>query len=34
MKNAERKAKENGEKKIAPRDIRKITLSTLRSFKG
>ncbi|ETN44263.1 uncharacterized protein HMPREF1541_10814 [Cyphellophora europaea CBS 101466] len=34
MRNAERKAKAGGEKHIAARDIRMLTASTLRKFKG
>jgi histone H3/H4 len=34
MQDAEHKAREFGESKIAPRDIRKVTISTLRRFKG
>jgi hypothetical protein len=34
MENAERKAKESGETRIAARDIRKVTIGTLRKFKG
>ena len=34
MLNAEWKAKESGEMRIAPRDIRKVTVTTLRKFKG
>ena len=34
MQNAERKAKESGETRIAARDLRKVTMTTLRKFKG
>ncbi|KAF7508090.1 hypothetical protein GJ744_009672 [Endocarpon pusillum] len=34
MRNASRKARASGEKRIAARDIRKVTMSSLRKFKG
>lgn len=34
MENATRKAKEAGEKKLQAKDIRKVTMTTLRQFKG
>jgi histone H3/H4 len=34
MQDAEYKARESGETKIAPRDIRKAAIATLRKFKG
>jgi hypothetical protein len=34
MQAAERKAREGGEKKIAARDLRRVTMGTLRKFKG
>ena len=34
MENATRKAKEAGEKRVQAKDIRKVTISTLRQFKG
>ncbi len=34
MQNAERKAKESAETRIAARDLRKVTMTTLRKFKG
>ncbi|KAK5936956.1 hypothetical protein PMZ80_010705 [Knufia obscura] len=34
MDNATRKAKEVGEKKVLAKDVRKVTLGTLREFRG
>ncbi|KAK5075813.1 hypothetical protein LTR70_009938 [Exophiala xenobiotica] len=34
MNNATRKAKESGENRMQAKDIRKVTISTLRQFKG
>lgn len=34
MEHATRKAKENGEKRVQAKDIRKVTVRTLREFKG
>ncbi|KAL6243970.1 hypothetical protein RBB50_008839 [Rhinocladiella similis] len=34
MQNATRKARNDGEKSIAAKDIRKVTMTTLRRFKG
>jgi hypothetical protein len=34
MQAAERKAREGGEKKIAARDLRRVTMGVLRKFKG